>query len=124
MLWTVEDKYLCSGGSLWGDGYRISPEQCDDGNNANGDGCSSTWIIEPSFIWSGGSSSIKDTCIAFWGDGLRIGNEQCDYKNSVNVIFRLVWIQHGSVFLDLLKYRSSHINLHFKFNAILFVNFA
>ena len=63
-----------------GDGYRISQEKWDDGNNISGDGCSSTWIIEPSFIWSGGSSSIKDTCIAFWGDGFRLISEQCDNK--------------------------------------------
>ena len=29
-----------------GDGYRISQEKWDDGNNISGDGCSSTWTIE------------------------------------------------------------------------------
>ena len=31
-------------------------EQWDDGNNANGDGCSSTWIVEAMYSWSGGTS--------------------------------------------------------------------
>ena len=44
--------------------------------------------------------------------------------SAINVIFRLVWIQHGSVILDLLKCRSSQINLHFKSNASFFVDFA
>ena len=49
--------------------YKISPKQCDDGNLISRDGCSSTWIAEPNFKWTGGTSSTKDTCAANWGDG-------------------------------------------------------
>ena len=55
-----------------GDGYRISQEKWDDGNNINGDGCSLKWTIESFYKWSGGSWSAKDTCIALWGDRFRL----------------------------------------------------
>ena len=67
-----------------GDGYIISQEKWDDGNNISGDGCSSTWTIESFYKWSGCSSLAKDTCIALWGDGFRLISEQCDDKNSVS----------------------------------------
>ena len=137
----IELKFTCTGGSLntkdtWkaicGDGYRVGSEIWDDGNKVNGDECSSSCLAESQFACSGGSPSAKDVWSPIWGDDYRIGSEQWDDGNtingdgwsSINVIFRLVWIQHGSVFLDLLKYRFSQINLHFKSNASLFVDFA
>lgn len=39
--------------------------QCDDGNNVNGDGCSSDCKIEPEYTCSGGSPNSKDTCKKF-----------------------------------------------------------
>ena len=38
-----------------GDGYRTLPEECDDGNINNGDGCSSTCRIEANFYCKRGS---------------------------------------------------------------------
>ena len=43
----------------------------DDGNNKNGDGCSSTCIVETGFSWTGGSITSKDTCSENCGDGKR-----------------------------------------------------
>ena len=40
----------------------MESEQWDDGNNANGDGWNSMWIIESGFLWSGGSTTSKDMC--------------------------------------------------------------
>ena len=39
--------------NLCGNGIINSPEQCDDGNNANGDGCSSGCLIESGYTCSG-----------------------------------------------------------------------
>lgn len=36
--------------------------ECDDGNNFNGDGCSSTCIVEKGFTCSGGSPTTPDKC--------------------------------------------------------------
>ena len=54
---------------IWGDGLKISPEQWDDNNTDNGDGCSSGWNIESGWSWLGGSSSSKDTWTEICGDG-------------------------------------------------------
>ena len=55
-----------SGKTLWqavcGDGLRAGAETCDDQNTSNGDGCSSTCTIESNYIWTGGTTSSKDTC--------------------------------------------------------------
>ena len=37
-------------------------EACDDGNTINGDGCSSTCMVEENWSCSGGSPTNKDTC--------------------------------------------------------------
>ena len=50
---TNEDPYYANPG--WGNGYELpndSPEQCDDGNNQDGDGWSSTCTQETSYTWS------------------------------------------------------------------------
>src|SRR5262245_64750215 len=53
-----------------GDGILDPGEECDDGNNANGDGCSATCTKEP----PGG----------FCGDGIVQPPEECDDGNNVN----------------------------------------
>ncbi|MFC1644583.1 DUF4215 domain-containing protein [Patescibacteria group bacterium] len=53
-----------------GDGKKELTEQCDDGNNINGDGCSSTCTIE--------------TPTPFCGDGIVKHGEQCDDGNTAN----------------------------------------
>ena len=42
---------------IWGDGYKVSTEQCDDGNIMAGDGWSTTCTIEAKFNWLGGTST-------------------------------------------------------------------
>ncbi len=63
----------CSVGSC-GNGAVCSGEECDDGNGAGGDGCSSQCEIEPGWTCSGQPSS----CTAVCGDGLLVGEEACD----------------------------------------------
>lgn len=46
---------------ICGDGKRFSLS-CDDGNNINGDGCSSDCQIETGFTCNGGSPNSKDSC--------------------------------------------------------------
>ena len=80
---SIETGFVCNGGSttsidIWkeicGDGKRYNSLTtfCDDGNNINGDGCSSLCATETGYSWSGGSSSTKDTWSEIWGDSIRI----------------------------------------------------
>jgi len=50
-----------------GDGYRMSPEQCDDGNAVSGDGCSSTCREEAGYWCRGGGVASADTCAGMSG---------------------------------------------------------
>jgi cysteine-rich repeat protein len=63
-----------------GNGRKDSTEQCDDGNTAAGDGCSSVCTTEPGFDCNG-SPSVCDTIC---GDGILAGSEQCDDGNGNN----------------------------------------
>lgn len=59
-----------------GDGQRVPPERCDDGNGAAGDGCTRC-EIDPGWACrepSGGPSACAPTC----GDGLIDTGEECD----------------------------------------------
>ena len=47
-----------------GDGVKFVLE-CDDGNNADGDGCSRDCHIEGGYICKGGSPDSPDNCIIF-----------------------------------------------------------
>ncbi len=71
-----------------GDGFRTYPEECDDGNTADGDGCSSECKVEIGYQCTGGSykSSASDTCSVFsqCGDGIVSGTEECDDGNVIN----------------------------------------
>ena len=88
-------------GGFCGDGTTQFPEQCDDGNDANGDGCTTTCQLE--FCGDGtvnnsgteqcddGNDMSGDGCSStchteFCGDGTvnNNGTEQCDDGNSVN----------------------------------------
>src|SRR5690606_10198614 len=57
------------GGAVCGNAFRESPEQCDDGNTRNGDGCSATCTVER---------------VPACGDGIRDTGEQCDDGNTRN----------------------------------------
>jgi len=45
-----------------GNGVLEAPEQCDDGNTLNGDGCNSTCKFEPSTDWSCDTSATPTIC--------------------------------------------------------------
>jgi cysteine-rich repeat protein len=90
--WTIELGYQCSGGSpispdicqiVCGDGRSTSfdPTMCDDGNTISGDGCSSTWTVEPGYQWTTSSLTIPHTCTEICGDGRRIGGGWDDGNN-------------------------------------------
>ncbi len=54
-------------------------EQCDDGNVTNGDGCSSSCLIE-----AGWSCPPNQSCATVCGDGVVAGTEACDDINVSN----------------------------------------
>ena len=61
-----------------GNGILAPPEQCDDGNNASGDGCSSSCTIEPGFKCTAPGMPCTPTVC---GDNVKEGAEQCDDGN-------------------------------------------
>ena len=46
-----------------GDGKRLDPEECDDGNNEAGDGCTANCNVEKDWECSGGGRFSKDDCM-------------------------------------------------------------
>jgi cysteine-rich repeat protein len=92
---TVELGWTCSGGStttadtcteIWGDGRRFNSISTywDDGNTASGDGWSDTCSIEIGYTWTGGTSSVADTCTPIWGDSKRMTTEPWDDGNTAS----------------------------------------
>ena len=95
----VEDGWECTLGDtttsvcteVWGDGRIMSSYSSailwDDGNNIDGDGCSSTCIVESGWTWSGGDTTASK-CIDKWGDGVVIQSDTvegyCDDGNTNN----------------------------------------
>lgn len=63
-----------------GDGRVVGAEQCDDGENESGDGCSEKCTIEKQWSCAGGSVVSRSTCEKCGDGGLR-GAEQCDDGN-------------------------------------------
>jgi large repetitive protein len=61
-----------------GNGTVEAPEQCDDGNNAPGDGCNAICMIED------GWDCDPAPCAPICGDGMIIGSEACDDGNTAN----------------------------------------
>ena len=82
---------LCPGAQQCGDGVVHSNETCDDSNTVDGDGCSSSCMVECGFecqgIWavcSPGSTQngfFDSSCRPLPGDGLRVRGEPCDDGN-------------------------------------------
>ena len=61
--------------STCGDGVTSEGEECDDGNEAPGDGCDAACRIEPGFSCEGqGEGSCQPVC----GDGVVVAGEGCD----------------------------------------------
>ena len=63
-----------------GDGVVVAGEQCDDGNQVNGDGCSINCVIESGFY----SPSTGGACYTRCGDNVVASSEQCDDGNNIN----------------------------------------
>ncbi|CAI2381146.1 unnamed protein product [Moneuplotes crassus] len=66
--------------AVCGDGFYSPSESCDDGNTADGDGCSYDCAIESGYQCYG---IDNQTCEAFCGDGIQVGSEQCDDENFI-----------------------------------------
>lgn len=87
---------LCT--EICGDGKRFSL-QCDDGNNVNGDGCSSDCQIEVGYNCVGGSPNSKDICTTFKPRSLSITQSgQSHLTNKIVLNVRLNYLPS-----DLLK---------------------
>jgi fibro-slime domain-containing protein len=67
----------CTKTSLCGDGNVTADEACDDGNDALGDGCSTSCVVEVGWACPGGTN-----CDAVCGDGAIVGDEQCDDQSA------------------------------------------
>ncbi len=108
---TCDDEGRCSRSTIWcypvcGDGEVLGDEECDDGNNESGDGCSrrvlSEWCAEELAQADAGDITLDDVnpscrgcrvetgygcdatgCSPVCGDGLIVGDETCDDGNTV-----------------------------------------
>ena len=75
--------------TLCGQGKTEGSEACDDGNTADGDGCSSLCAVEAG--WTCNSECLTfcqgtkpSVCSAICGDGRNVTSEQCDDGNLAN----------------------------------------
>ncbi|KRW99700.1 Insulin-like growth factor binding protein, N-terminal [Pseudocohnilembus persalinus] len=84
-----DDNQSCE--EICGDGIRITDTiECDDGNNEDGDGCSSNCKVE--YLWecSGGDGSNPDVCIDKTEIGFTIDTTNTTYYNyGENAIFAM-----------------------------------
>ena len=71
---------------ICGDGIDLLFYACDDGNNVNGDGCSSTCTIETGYQCIGGDNNHPDVCNEKCGDGITVlyVAGKCDDGNIFN----------------------------------------
>lgn len=76
---TINEQKIVSCDEICGDGIKYE-QQCDDGNTANGDGCSSKCEEEPGWFCSGGSSSKPSICKKFIPDQIQLSS-----KGAVNL---------------------------------------
>lgn len=68
-----------------GDGKVISPETCDDGNNADSKGCRNNCMgALPGWTCTAGSSTTASVCTSVCGNGIIANLEVCDDANTVN----------------------------------------
>ena len=70
------DKADCT--NACGNSYREGEEECDDGDLANGDGCSEDCIIEEGWLCNDANPS---RCTTVCLDGIVAGDEDCDTTN-------------------------------------------
>ena len=69
---------------ICGDGVRFGLEACDDGNEDNGDGCSSQCEVESGVECEEVEESTQSICQPICGDGVIVLDEQCDDQNVLN----------------------------------------
>jgi uncharacterized delta-60 repeat protein len=85
-------------GPLCGDGTQESPEECDDGNTVDGDGCSALCVTE--FCGDGITNNTDEECddgdtvnddactntcsLPVCGDGIVNGTDECDDDNLID----------------------------------------
>ena len=66
---------------------------CDDGNNIDGDGCSSDCKIEGGYHCVGGSPNSKDTCSQFLPSALSISQSgQSHIMNKIIINVRVNYL--------------------------------
>jgi cysteine-rich repeat protein len=63
-------------------GSEIGADFCDDSNEIELDGCSSTCVVECGYECTGGTTESRDYCDTVCGDGMLAGDEECDDGNS------------------------------------------
>lgn len=68
------DRFLSDCGNAIVDG----PEQCDDGNRINSDGCNAACRLELGYVCTSSAGTGRSLCDPECGDGLRISGEACD----------------------------------------------
>ena len=73
-------KYSNECESTCGDGLKYLDEYCDDGNNEDGDGCSSICQVEDGYQCTGGTVELPDNCIC-----IQIGRASCRERVSTPV---------------------------------------
>jgi cysteine-rich repeat protein len=73
-----DDFTLCLA-DVCGDGVKGFAEDCDDGDNLDGDGCSLLCVVEDGFVCIGSPSWCRPIVC---GDGAREGSEACDDGNA------------------------------------------
>jgi cysteine-rich repeat protein len=73
-----------------GDGMRLSSEiECDDGNNDDGDGCSSSCKLETGWFCNGGDSVSTDICKILLPFTVRVDLIESDAEYPTNRSFRI-----------------------------------
>jgi len=84
----AENYWLDFNSSCWlqicGDGRKLGPpEECDDGNNEDGDGCSADCKIERGwYCHEPNITNLTSFCYTICGDGMRVDKtEECDDFN-------------------------------------------
>ena len=66
-----------------GDGtLQVESEECDDGNNVDGDGCSSACVLENGFRCQIPVGGLSNCSVQTCGDGMRVPGEDCDSGSS------------------------------------------
>jgi cysteine-rich repeat protein len=93
-LWEVQvfgdNSPLCSAAGVCGNGALENGEQCDDGNSASNDGCSSTCTIDnnefKTGLWRLASRADRSTLSRSGASGALAGN---DYTGNVRQQWRL-----------------------------------